>query len=145
MESNRGPPLLPGCTGALICTNRTSVLRPGMLSLDRRNRNRSTIGRAPCSRAAVLTLETPSKRSKTGRLSFVDAALFETYLNITREGYCESSSRNPGIRRCRHTGPSGKIDDQWRRKPIAEQPYTKIGGRRQAQAVVEPNRPDPGR
>jgi hypothetical protein len=47
--------------------------------LDRGNRNRSTIGRAPCSRAAVLTLETPSKRSKTGRLSFVAAALFETY------------------------------------------------------------------
>lgn len=55
------------------------LLQPGMLSLDRRNRNRSTIGRAPCSRAAVLTLETPSKRSKTGRLSFVAAALFETY------------------------------------------------------------------
>src|SRR5499425_1132782 len=34
------------------------VLQPGKLSLDRRNRNGSTIGRAPCSRAAVLTLET---------------------------------------------------------------------------------------
>src|SRR5215469_14985537 len=45
---------------------------------------------------------------------------------LEQEGHCESSSRNPGIRRCRHTGPSGKIDDQWRREPIAEQPYTKL-------------------